>query len=322
MKLIIIIPAYNEEQTIAQVIREISRQISGCDKVEILVLDDGSTDNTVNVAKSAGADYIISNLKNKGLAFTFQRAIDEALKLGADIIINTDADNHYNQSKIPDLIKPILEKKADVVIGDRCVEQLSEMKKINKYGNSLGSWFVCKFLNLSKLDVSSGFRAYTRDAALKLNVFSGHTYTHETLIQAKDKNLAIASVEIPAREVKRKSKLIKSIPRHIIKSLWVIFRIFTLYKPMRVFFALGGLIFLIGVIPIIRFLYFYFTTGGQGHIQSLIIGAILCLIGFNTIVMAFLASAIGWNRKLIEEVLYRLKKREFKNNKFQNPNDK
>lgn len=308
MKLVVTIPAYNEENTIAEVIHEIPRQIFGIDKIEVLVLNDGSTDNTVNVAKNAGADYVISNPKNKGLAFTFQRALDEALARRADIIVNTDADNHYNQTKIPELIQPILEKKADLVIGDRQIGKSKEMKALNKYGNLLGSFFVCKFVNLSKLDVSSGFRAYSRETALKLNVLSSHTYTHETLIQAKDKNLTIASVPIPARKVLRESRLIKSIPRHITKSLWVVFRIFTLYKPMRVFSAFGGLIFITGLIPIIRFLYFYFTIGGQGHIQSLIIGAILCLIGFNTIVMAFLASAIGWNRKLIEEVLYQIKK--------------
>lgn len=313
MKLIVTIPAYNEEKTIAQVIREIPRQIFNIDKIEVLVVDDGSRDNTALEAKNAGADYVISNPKNKGLAFTFQRAVDEALVYDADIIVNTDADNHYDQSKIPELVQPILEKKADLVIGDRVIQNL-KMKKFNKYGNLLGSWFICKFINLPKLDASSGFRAYTREAALKLNVFSGHTYTHETLIQAKDKNLTIASVPIPAREVKRKSKLIKSIPRHATKSLWVIFRIFTLYKPMRVFSALGGIIFLIGLIPIFRFLYFYFTSDGQGHIQSLIIGAVFCLIGFNTIVLAFLASAIGWNRKLLEELLYRIKKDETEKN--------
>lgn len=313
MKLIITIPAYNEEKTIGQVIREIPRQISGIEKIEVLVLDDGSTDNTVTIAKNDGADYIISNPKNKGLAFTFQRAIDEALARGADIIVSTDADNHYDQSKISLLIAPILNKKADLVIGDRCVEKILGMKKANKYGNKLGSFLVCKFLNLPELDVSSGFRAYSREAALKLNVFSGHTYTHETLIQAKDKNLSISSVAIPARKVTRKSKLIKNIPRHVTRSLWVIFRIFTLYKPMRVFSSLGGLIFVIGLLPIIRFLYFFAIGEGRGHIQSLIIGGVLCIIGFITIVMAFLASAIGWNRKLIEEVLYKLKKQEYKN---------
>lgn len=309
MKLIVTIPAYNEEQTIAQVIREIPRQIAGVDSVEVLVLDDGSKDGTIVAAKNAGADYVISNAQNKGLALTFQRAIDEALAHGADIIVNTDADNHYDQSRIADLVMPILEKRAEIVIGDRVVAAMSGMRKTNKYGNILGNWFVCKFLNLPKMDVSSGFRAYSRDAALHLNVFSAHTYTHETLIQAKDKKMAIVSVSIPAREVKRKSKLIKSIPRHITKSVWVIFRIFTLYKPMRVFSTLGGLIFLAGAIPIIRFLCFYFTSGGAGHIQSLIIGAVLCIIGFNVIVMAFLASAIGWNRKLMEEILYQQKRR-------------
>ena len=310
MKLIITIPAFNEEKTIAAVIKEIPRQIIGVDTVEVLVLNDGSSDNTVAVAKEAGANYVVSNNQNKGLAFTFRRALEGALDRGADIIVNTDADNHYNQSAIPKLIQPLLDKKADIVIGSREVKQLSGMPKTNKYGNLLGSWFVCKLANLPKLDVSSGFRAYSREAAMKINVLSPHTYTHETLIQAHDHRLTIVEIPIPARQVERKSRLIKSVPRHLLKSLAVIFRTFTLYKPLRVFTAIGAILFIVGAIPLIRFAYFYFNGTGEGHIQSLIIGTMLVLIGFITVVMAMLASAIGWNRKLIEEVLYKLKKLE------------
>jgi glycosyltransferase involved in cell wall biosynthesis len=308
MKLIVTIPAYNEEKTITSVIKEIPRNISGIDRVEVLVLNDGSYDKTVEVAKNAGADYVISHKENKGLAVTFKDAVEEALKKGADIIVNTDADNHYNQSKIPQLIDPIIGNNADIVIGSREVEKLDHMPRANRYGNLLGSWFVCKLANLPRLDVSSGFRAYSREAALKMNVLSPHTYTHETLIQANDHKLTIAEVPIGAREVKRESRLIENVPKHITKSLSVIFRTFTLYKPMRVFLVIGSLLFIIGLIPIVRFVYFYLIGSGAGHIQSLVVGTMIVLIGFITSVMAMLASAIGWNRKLIEELLYRIKK--------------
>ena len=308
MKLIITIPAYNEEKTLAGVIKEIPRTIKGLDEVEVLVLNDGSKDRTAEVAKEAGADYVISNGINKGLAYTFKRAVGAALAQGADIIVNTDADNHYDQSRIPELIRPIINKKADIVIGAREVKKLKHMPASNKYGNMLGSWFVCRLAGLPALDVSSGFRAYTREAAQKMNILSPHTYTHETLIQANDHHLTITQVPIEARQVTRKSRLIKSIPRHVFRSLLVIFRTFTLYKPLRVFTFLGTVVFIIGLIPLIRFLYFYFTGDGEGHIQSLVLGTMGVLIGFITMVMAMLASAIGWNRKLIEEVLYKLRK--------------
>ena len=308
MKLIITIPAYNEERTIASVISEIPRRINGINDIEVLVLDDGSTDKTVKSAREAGADFVISHKKNKGLAITFKDAIEEALKKGADIIVNTDADNHYDQSKISELVKPILNKKADIVIGSRRISELNHMPRRNKYGNILGSWFVCKLAKLGKIDVSSGFRAYTRKAALKMNILSPHTYTHETLIQAAENKLTITEVPIRAREVKRKSKLIKSIPNHIAKSLTIILRVFSLYNFIKIFITLGIILFLAGIVPIVRFVYFYFVDGGQGHIQSLIIGTMVTLIGFTTITIALLASALDWNRKLIEDILYRVKK--------------
>jgi glycosyltransferase involved in cell wall biosynthesis len=315
MKLFVTIPAYNEEQTIASVIREIPRQIDGIDEVRVLVLDDGSKDKTKEKALSAGADFVISHKENKGLAITFKDAIEEALLRGADIIVNTDADNHYNQSRIPELVKPILAGEADIVIGGREIEKIDHMPWPNKYGNILGSWFVCKLANLPKLDVSSGFRAYTKEAALKMNVLSSHTYTHESLIQAHDHGLIIKEIPIQARKVKRKSRLIKSIPKHIAKSLAVIFRVFTLYKPMRIFLGIGMTVFITGLIPIIRFLSFYFAGQGSGHIQSLIIGSMVVLIGFMICVIALLASAIGWNRKMLEEILYKLKENEVKKGK-------
>ncbi len=315
MKLIVTIPAYNEAENIATVIKEIPRRISGIETVEVLVLDDGSTDQTIEIARASGADYVLSNGTNKGLAYTFNRLINEALIRGADVIVNTDGDNHYDQSRIPDLIQPLLKNEADVVIGDREVKKLEYMPAANKYLNLLGSYCVSRLIGLKKtLDVSSGFRAYSREAALRISILSKHTYTHETLIQALDHNLKVASVPIKARKVTRKSRLISSIPKHLFKSLLVISRVFTIYKPLRVMSGLGLIIFLPGLFLVFRFLYFYFFTarGGEGHIQSLVIAAILILLGFQIFILGLIASAIGWNRKMQEEILYHQKKAELK----------
>lgn len=311
MRLVVTIPAFNEEENIEEVIREIPREIHGVSDVKVLILDDGSTDRTVEKAKNAGADYVISHKKNKGLAATFQHAVSAALEQGADVLVNTDGDNHYNQSRIPDLIRPIIEQKADIVIGDREVRKLEYMPAANKYLNLFGSYCVSHLVGLKKtVDVSSGFRAYTREAAMRISILSKHTYTHETLIQAVDHNLIIASVPIKARKVTRKSRLITSVPRHLARSILVISRVFTVYKPLRVLSFMGLVVFLPGFLLVLRFLYFYFFTarGGEGHIQSLIIAAILILLGFQIFVLGLVASAIGWNRKTLEEILYRNKK--------------
>lgn len=315
MKLIVTIPAYNEEENIAAVIKEIPRTIEGISEVKVLVLDDGSTDQTVQKAKEAGADYVISHRKNLGLAKTFQDAINAALENRADIIVNTDADNHYNQTRIPDLVSPILDRRADVVVGDREVRKLEYMPATNKYINILGNYCVSRLLGLKKtLDVSSGFRAYTKEAAMRVSILSKHTYTHETIIQALDHNLIIDSVVIKARKVTRKSRLISSIPTHLVRSFVVISRVFTVYKPLRVLSGVGVVIVLPGIILVLRFLYFYFFTidGGRGHIQSLIIAAILILLGFQVFILGLIASAIGWNRKMLEELLYNQKKDSLK----------
>lgn len=309
MKLVVIIPCLNEEENIEAVIKEIPREIKGITSVDVLILDDGSTDNTVSCAKKAGADIIVSNHQKMGLARTFKRAIEEAIKHGADIIVNTDGDNHYDQSKIPELIKPILDKKAEIVVANRDIWNLKKMPLVKKVGNSMGSWLVRKLARISlPIDASSGYRAYSRDAALKLNILSNHTYAHETLIQAYDHGISFATVTIPARDVSRPSRLITSVPKHIIKSLVVILRILTIYKPLRVMTFLGSTIFGVGSIFIIRFLYFYFNGDGDGHIQSLILASALLIIGFQILVLGLISSAIGWNRKILEESLYRQKK--------------
>ena len=310
-KLIVTIPAYNEEASIADVIREIPRDIEGVDSVEVLVLDDGSNDGTAAAALAAGADYVISHATNKGLAVSFRDLLREALQRGADIIVNTDADNHYDQSRIGDLIRPIVEGKADITIGSRDVHNLP-MRWTNKWGNQVGSYVVRTLAGLpSGLDVSTGFRAYSREAALGLNVMSNHTYTHETLIAAMEAGLAIADVPLPARHVERPSRLIRGIPSHVVRALRVILRSYTIYWPMRIFMGLAAILIIAGMIPMGRYLTLAATEGPAGHLQSLIVGAVLLLVGFQVLVLSLLASSIAWNRKMLEEMLYRQRRRDY-----------
>jgi glycosyltransferase involved in cell wall biosynthesis len=310
-KLIVIIPAYQEERTIGDVIREIPREIEGVGRVEVLVLDDGSTDNTVAESLAAGADHVISHRTNLGLARTFRDAVHEALKRGADIIVNTDADNHYDQSRIPDLIRPILEGRAGITVGSRNITGLP-MRWSNKWGNLLGSFLVRTLAGLpAGIDVSTGFRAYDRDAALRLNVISTHTYTHETLIAAMEQGISIVDVPLPARQVSRPSRLIKGIGGHILRALTVILRSYAAYQPMRVFATLSFLLILAGLVPLVRFLIFFIGGDAGGHVQSLIAGAVLILVGFQVFVLTLLASAISWNRKMIEEILWRERRRDY-----------
>lgn len=310
MKLIVTIPAYNEEKSIGAVIRSVPRKIKGIEKVEILVANDGSTDNTVREAKKAGTDYVVSNKRNLGLAKTFKRALDEAISLGADIIVNTDADNQYDQKEIPKLIKPILEGKADIVIGNRQVEKLDHMPSSKKYGNIIGSWVIRKLTGTNVTDASSGFRALTREAAQAFNLLSTHTYTHETIIQAANKDLAIAEVPIAfKRREYGKSRLISGVWGHIKQSLATIIRTILMYKAFKYLVALGSLLMGVGFLGIVRFLYFFFTTGGAGHIQSLVISSILISIGFMTAVMGVLADLVSINRRILEGLSHGLKKR-------------
>ena len=310
-KLVVTIPALNEEADIAAVIREIPREIPGVSKVEVIVIDDGSSDSTVKVALEAGADRVISHKSQKGLAASFRDAVREALSRGADIVVNTDADNHYDQSRIPDLIQPILDGRADITIGSRNITELP-MRFINKWGNIVGSALVRTLAGLPPgIDVSTGFRAYTREAALGLHVISDHTYTHETLIAAMEGGLAIVDVPIPARVVTRPSRLIKGTTSHIVRGLRVIIRSYAIYQPLRVFLTLATVLILAGMVPMIRFLVFYLTDDGGGHIQSLIAGSVLLLVGFQVLILSLLASSIAWNRKMIEEILFRQRRRDY-----------
>lgn len=306
MKLIVTIPALNEEPTIAGVIREIPRRIAGFDSVEVLVIDDGSTDGTVHQALRAGADYVVSNRVTRGLATSFKTALQEALARGADVIVNTDADNHYDQSRIPELVAPLLSNEADITIGSRLIDELP-MKAANKYGNKVANYIMQHALGIPGVDVSTGFRGYTAEAAMKLNVLSDHTYTHETLINALDQRLRIVNVPIAARHVERPSRLIKSIASHVVRAGGVILRSFLLYKPMQVYGTIGAVFLFAGFIPFVRFVILASIGQSEGHVQSLVIGAALTFFGGQMIITGMLATAISWNRRMIEDVLFRMK---------------
>ena len=312
MKLIVTIPAYNEEKTIARVIKEIPRNIAGINEVKVLVINDGSSDDTVRIAKEAGADYIISNPGNQGLAYSFRRGLETALKLGADIIVNTDADFQYNQTEIPKLIQPILRREAEMVIGNRQVKQLDHMPPVKKYGNRIMSWTIRWLLKNKISDASSGFRAFSRECSLRLNIFSHHTYTHETIIQCTLQRMRITEVPVEFRKREGgKSRLIKSLWGYITLAVSTIIRVYLMYSPLKTFLRIGILVLLIGLSFWVRYMYFYFQGQGGGHLQSMLLGVTLILVGFQVIVIGFLADLIYANRKREEEILYKLKKKEY-----------
>ena len=304
-KLVIQIPCFDEETTLPITLSVLPRQVPGVDVVEWLVVDDGSTDRTVEVARENGVDQIVSFPKNQGLAKAFMAGLQAALQAGADIIVNIDADNQYCADDIPKLIAPILAGKAEIVIGSRPIDQIEHFSRIKKFLQKLGSWVVRRVSQTEIPDASSGFRAFSRNAALALNVFSDYTYTLETIIQAGQKGMAIISVPIRTNQDLRKSRLVKSVPSYVAKSMGTIFRIFVVYKPFDFFVFLGVVLFSLGTFVGLRFLYFYFTEGGPGHVQSLILASILIGIGFQTIMVAFVADLLSVNRKLLEELQYK-----------------
>jgi glycosyltransferase involved in cell wall biosynthesis len=310
MKLIVQIPCYNEEKTLPQTVHDIPKQIVGVDEIEILVIDDGSTDKTVEIAKENGVDHIVRNTCNKGLARNFLVGLDASLRLGADIIVNTDGDNQYKGQDIPKLIEPILKGQADIVIGDRQTDQIphfsSTKKKLQKFGS-----FVVRILSKTDVpDAVSGFRAFSREAAMQMNIVSSFSYTIETVIQAGKKDLAITNVPVGTNPKTRESRLFQSIPKFLEHSLTTMIRTYAMYKPLRVFFYIGCFFIISGLIPSIRFLFYYFNGQGSGHIQSLILAAILFIIGFQVFLIGLVADIISCNRKLIEETLLRVKRIE------------
>jgi glycosyltransferase involved in cell wall biosynthesis len=308
MKLIIQIPCYNEAETLSVALKELPRSMEGFDKVEWLIIDDGSTDNTVEVARANGVDHVVSFARNQGLARAFMAGLDASLKLGADVIVNTDADNQYDARDIPVLVKPILDKKAELVVGARPVSEMKQFPFMKRQLQKLGSWVVRLASRTDIPDAPSGFRAMSREAALRLNVFNDYTYTLETIIQAGQKRMAVRSVPVRVNSDLRPSRLVKSIPSYVGKSVVTIVRIFVVYKPFRFFMTAGLLLFGGGFAIGLRFIYYYFLDGGRGHVQSLILASVLLGIGFQTMLVAFLADLLAVNRRLMEDVQYRLKK--------------
>lgn len=302
MKLIIQIPCLNEAETLAIAVAELPREVPGFNKVEWLIIDDGSTDDTVQVARDHGVDHVVQHTRNQGLARAFMTGLDACLRLGADVIVNTDADNQYNAADIPLLTAPILTGKADIVIGARPITEIEHFSPVKKLLQRLGSWVVRVASKTDIPDAPSGFRAISREAAERLMVFSNYTYTLETIIQAGQKNMAITSVPIRVNGDLRPSRLVKSIPAYIKRSIITIIRIFIIYQPFRFFGAIGCTIFMVGFLIGLRFLWNYIQGNGDGQVQSLILASILIGMGFQTMLVAFLADLLAANRKLLEDI--------------------
>lgn len=305
MKLIIQIPCFNEAETLSIALAALPRTVDGFDEVEWLIIDDGSTDDTVKVAKENGVDHVIRHFQNQGLARAFMTGLDNCLRLGADVIVNTDADNQYHADDIPKLTKPILDHSAELVIGERPIETIEHFSPIKKLLQKLGSWVVRIASNTSIPDAPSGFRAMSRTAAQQLIVFNNYTYTLETIIQAGQKNMAITSVPVRVNEDLRPSRLVKSIPSYIKRSIVTILRIFIIYRPFRFFAILGAILFSAGFLISVRFLFYYFAGEGDGHIQSLILAGLLLGIGFQTLLIAIIADLLAANRKLLEDIRFK-----------------
>ena len=311
MKLIIQIPCYNEAETLKIALDALPKHIDGIDVIEYLIINDGSRDNTVQVAREWGVHYVVNFKKNRGLAKGFLAGLDAALRNGADIIVNTDADNQYSADDIGNLIAPILAGKTDIVIGARPIDQTDHFSPVKKKLQHLGSWAVRKASHTDIPDAPSGFRAYSRDAAMRMNVINDYTYTLETIIQAGRNKIAMESVPIHTNEDLRPSRLFHSISGYVKKSMITILRAFMMYKPLKFFALLGGIIFALGLLLGIRFLVLMFAGRGAGHIQSLILCSTLLLIGFQTMVIGLLSDIIAANRKILEDIQYRVKRIEY-----------
>jgi len=312
MKVIVQIPCYNEEETLPLVIKSIPRNIAGIDKLEILVIDDGSTDRTVEVAKELGVDHIISNIGNKGLATSFATGINECLKLGADIIVNTDGDNQYPQEKIPDLIKPILDGESDIVVSNRQTHKIEHFSWVKKRLQSAGSRVVRMASGTTIPDAPSGFRAYSREAVLNLNIITYFSYVTETIIQAGKRKIAITHVPIETNPKTRESRLFKNTWQHVFESSKSIIRVYSMYESLRIFLSIGAVLFLAGSLGLGRWLWFFITQDNAGHVQSLVISAGLIIVGFQIGLIGLLSDLVSVNRKLIEDTLYRVKKIELR----------
>lgn len=310
MKLIIQIPCLNEAGTLAIALGDLPRSVPGFDQVEWLVIDDGSSDGTAELATRLGVDHVVRHPVNRGLATAFMTGLDACLQLGADVIVNTDADNQYQAADIPLLTAPITEGRADMVIGARPIDDTEHFSWIKKKLQRMGSWAVRMASKTSVSDAPSGFRAISRETAMRLNVFNPYTYTIETIIQAGLSNLRVLSVPIRTNADLRPSRLVKSISSYVRRSLVTILRVFVIYRPVPMFFWPGIVLGLAGTAAALRFLYFYFTGSGDGHVQSLIFGGLAITLGALMVMLALLADMITVNRKLLERIALRVQQVE------------
>ena len=310
MKLIIQIPCYNEAEILPHTLKALPRHLAGIDEIEILIVDDGSLDGTAQVARQAGVQHVVQLNRHAGLAAGFAAGLEASLRNGADIIVNTDADNQYLADDIQHLIQPLLDKKADIVIGDRGVATQQQFSFIKRQLQRMGSWVISEASGVDTPDATSGFRALSREAAFQTLVLSEYSYTLETLIQAGARRMAVTFVPVHTNPQTRPSRLMKNLPHYLAHSGTTILRAYTMYRPLRVFTLFSLFLIGLGILLGLRFVYFYAIGQGNGHIQSIILAAVLLIIGFQTLLIGLLADLIGFNRKILEEVLFRLRRIE------------
>lgn len=311
MKLIIQIPCFNEAETLEVTLNDLPKHIDGIDEIEYLIIDDGSHDNTAEVAKKWGVHYVVRFRRNKGLAKGFMAGLDACLKNGADIIVNTDADNQYCGADIETLVRPILDKKAHIVIGERPIDDTEHFTPLKKKLQHFGSWVVRKASKTTIPDAPSGFRAYSREAAMRINVINDYTYTLETIVQSGREKMAVMSVPIRTNPELRESRLFHSMWGYIKKSMMTIVRTYLMYRPLYFFFMLGSILALVGVGFFVRYFVFFCSGEGGGHLQSLILASTLLIVGFQTIVVGLLGDVISANRKILQDVQYHVRKMDY-----------
>ena len=311
MKLIIQIPCFNEAETLEVTLNDLPKHIDGIDEIEYLIIDDGSHDNTAEVAKKWGVHYVVRFRRNKGLAKGFMAGLDACLKNGADIIVNTDADNQYCGADIETLVRPILDKKAHIVIGERPIDDTEHFTPLKKKLQHFGSWVVRKASKTTIPDAPSGFRAYSREAAMRINVINDYTYTLETIVQSGREKMAVMSVPIRTNPELRESRLFHSMWGYIKKSMLTIVRTYLMYRPLYFFFMLGSILALVGVGFFVRYFVFFCSCEGGGHLQSLILASTLLIVGFQTIVVGLLGDVISANRKILQDVQYHVRKMDY-----------
>ena len=311
MKLIIQIPCFNEAETLEVTLNDLPKHIDGIDEIEYLIIDDGSHDNTAEVAKKWGVHYVVRFRRNKGLAKGFMAGLDACLKNGADIIVNTDADNQYCGADIETLVRPILDKKAHIVIGERPIDDTEHFTPLKKKLQHFGSWVVRKASKTTIPDAPSGFRAYSREAAMRINVINDYTYTLETIVQSGREKMAVMSVPIRTNPELRESRLFHSMWGYIKKSMLTVVRTYLMYRPLYFFFMLGSILALVGVGFFVRYFVFFCSGEGGGHLQSLILASTLLIVGFQTIVVGLLGDVISANRKILQDVQYHVRKMDY-----------